>query len=149
MSVKKSNLKGLKKKKKKKKKIKQNKVAKDMRSHASEYFSMLDVNNKQPNFYYRWVNKKGNEIARRKNMGYEIVQGSMPEEAMQMGTTVRENADSVLMRIPREQAVGIHRRAVARSQKRTKTLLTKQTQKEYYEERLKQDKILDRLIKID
>ena len=137
------------KKKKKKKSIKQDNKFNDLKSHSSEYFSMLDVQNKQPNFYYRWVNKKGNEIARRTAMGYVVVQGTMPEQAMQMGTTVRENADSVLMRVPRERAVGIHRRAVERSHKRTKSLTTKQTQKEYYEERLKNDGILDRLIKID
>ena len=137
------------KKKKKKKKVKQDNPATGLKSHASEYFSMLDVSNKQPNFYYRWVNKKGNEVERRKALGYEVISGTMPEKAMQMGTTVRENADSILMRIPRERAVGMHRRVVERSNKRTKSLTTKQTQKEYYEERLKQDGILDRLIKID
>lgn len=138
-----------KKTKKKSKSIKQTETFADLKSHAADYFSMLDVTEKQPNFYYRWVNKKGNEIERRKAMGYEVVQGDMPEQAMQMGGTIRENADSVLMRVPRERAVGIHRRAVERSHKRAKSLTTKQTQKEYYEQRLKQDGILDRLIKID
>jgi len=141
--------KSTKKKKKRTKRIKQTAYTEDLHSHASEYFSMLDVTNKLPNFYYRWVNKAGNQIAKRKAMGYQLVQGSMPEKAMTMGGSLRENADSVLMRIPREKAVGIHRRAVMRSNKRAKSLTTKKSQREYYEERLKQDNILDRLIKID
>ena len=134
---------------KKKKKIKQKPVASDMRSHASEYFSMMDVQNKDPNFYYRWVNKKGNEVERRKAMGYVVVSGSMREKAMTMGTTVRENPDAILMRVPTARAVAIHRRAVERSNNRTKSLTTKKNQKEILEERLKQDGILDRLIKLD
>lgn len=134
--------------KKKKKRVRRS--IKSVKSHASEYASVQDVQDKDPNFHYRWVNKAGNQVEHRKAMGYEVVQGNMREKAVMMdGGTVRQHADAVLMRIPNEKAVAIHRKGVERSNRFTKTLTNKKGQREYYEETLRKDGIKDRLIKID
>lgn len=126
------------------------KKVKRVRSHASEYASVQDVQNKDPNYHYRWVNKAGEQVESRKADGYEVVQGSMKEKAVMSGAgTVRQHAHAVLMRIPNAMAVEIHRRSVERSNRFTKTLTNKKGQREHYEEQLRKSGIKDRLIKID
>ncbi len=133
----------------KKKKKKRSIVA--MRSHASEFPSMNAVENMDPKFHYRWVNKAGNQVQHRKAMGYIVVQGRDAKETAVCidGGTIREHADAILMKIPVKKAVAIHRRSVERSNRFTKTLTNKKSQREYYEEVLRKDGIEDRLIKID
>lgn len=63
------------------------------------------VGNKDPNYYYCWVNKKPENMERRKLEGYEVVTAKDGENALTRPNPVGERVigDLVLMRMPRER----------------------------------------------
>jgi hypothetical protein len=72
----------------------------NVKTHASDIPSVLEVKNKRPDMYYRWVSNKDNKVEQRKDMGFEVVNGDMQEKAMCHEGTVRSTNDLTLMIAP-------------------------------------------------
>lgn len=77
------------------------------------------VGNQDPNFYYAWINKKPENVERRKLEGYEIVNSLEGESALAPPDALKERriGDVVLMRMPRERYERILRRNQERADK--------------------------------
>lgn len=76
------------------------------------------VGNKDDNFYYCWVNKKPENIERRKLEGYEAVTDTDKANALTKPNAIGERVlgDVVLMRMPRERYERLQRRLKERIQ---------------------------------
>lgn len=74
------------------------------------------VGNQDPNYYYCWLNKKPENLERRKLEGYEIVTSTEGESALAPPDALHERkiGDVVLARMPRER----YERLVARAKQR-------------------------------
>src|SRR6188768_3250285 len=95
-------------------------------------FDPLAVRDKDPNFHYRWINKKSLNVAWKKHLGYEMVNGkeaSVLNESTQIKkgadtTSAVEVGDLVLARIPKEQHEAYRRE----QQRRTREMSAAVTQ---------------------
>jgi len=79
---------------------------------AAGIYDPLRVDNKDPNYHYRWVRKEKLNMSRKRDfLGYEIVQGGAEQGVCKDNTPIKadekiagpiEVGDLVLMRIPME-----------------------------------------------